>query len=112
MNPRHTWLWLFLAAALFGLVFAQHRYLRRHPPGPSKVLTNLKPSAVASIQVQLRGPLEIALGEVVEVRADGATSIRRAWTPAEFAAIARSAGVSFHHSVSPIYADQTLDIRY
>jgi len=44
--------------------------------------------------------------------ADGMASIRRAYTPAEFAAIARAAGVRFHHSVSLIYASQTLDIAY
>ena len=83
MNPRHTWLWLFLAAALFGLVFAQHRYLRRHPPGPSKVLTNLKPSAVASIQVQLRGPMEIR----AERTAVGWTLTKPLFYPAQAASI-------------------------
>lgn len=44
--------------------------------------------------------------------ADGMTSIRRAYTPEEFASIARRAAVPFRHSVSPIYASQTLDIVY
>lgn len=43
---------------------------------------------------------------------DGMASIRRAYTPEELAAIARATGVRFEHSVSPIYASQTLDIGY
>jgi SAM-dependent methyltransferase len=46
------------------------------------------------------------------VVSDGITSIRRAYTPDEFARIGRRAGVRFRHSVSPIYANQTLDIVY
>jgi SAM-dependent methyltransferase len=44
--------------------------------------------------------------------ADGITSIRRAYTSEELARIARRAGVRFQHSVSSIYANQTLDIRF
>jgi len=44
--------------------------------------------------------------------ADGITSIRRSYTPDEFAGLARRAGVPFRHSISRIYASQTLDIRY
>jgi SAM-dependent methyltransferase len=44
--------------------------------------------------------------------ADGITSIRRAYTPEEFARLARRAGAPFRHSVSPIFANQTLDIVY
>jgi SAM-dependent methyltransferase len=44
--------------------------------------------------------------------ADGITSIRRAYTPEEFAEIARRAGAPYRHTVSPIYASQTLDMVY
>jgi SAM-dependent methyltransferase len=43
---------------------------------------------------------------------DGIISIRRAYTPEEFADIARRTGVRFTQAVSPIYASQTLDISY
>jgi SAM-dependent methyltransferase len=44
--------------------------------------------------------------------ADGALSIRRAYTPSELARIAERAGVQFRHFVAPLYIRQTLDIRY
>jgi len=47
---------------------------------------------------------------------DGARSIRRAYTPAEFRRIASAAvqgiGATFQHSVAPFYARQVIDIRY
>ncbi len=59
MNPRQTWLWLFLAAALFGLVLIQNQFFHRHQTGPAKVLPSLKPSAVTSVQVALAGPVDL-----------------------------------------------------
>ncbi|HZT33311.1 MAG TPA: hypothetical protein VFA33_25715 [Bryobacteraceae bacterium] len=48
--------------------------------------------------------------------ADGARSIRRAYTPRELAALVRTAldgtGATFRHSVAPLYARQVVDIRY
>jgi 2-polyprenyl-3-methyl-5-hydroxy-6-metoxy-1,4-benzoquinol methylase len=43
---------------------------------------------------------------------DGMLSVRRAFTPAELAAIAKRAGVRYRHSVAPFYISQTLDITY
>ena len=44
--------------------------------------------------------------------ADGMASVRRAYTPAELARIARATGVRFRHTVAPGYVSQTLDITY
>jgi SAM-dependent methyltransferase len=44
--------------------------------------------------------------------ADGALSIRRAYTPEELGRIVGSTGVRFQHSIAPFYASQMLDIRY
>lgn len=43
---------------------------------------------------------------------DGIVSVRRAYTPEEFRAIAASTGVRFRHSVAPFYTRQILDIEY
>ena len=44
--------------------------------------------------------------------ADGAASVRRAYTPAEFARVARGTGVRFRHTVAFGYTSQTLDFTY
>ena len=44
--------------------------------------------------------------------ADGMASVRRAYTPVEFARVARETGVRFRHTVALGYSSQTLDITY
>jgi hypothetical protein len=44
--------------------------------------------------------------------ADGAASVRRAYTPAELARIVDSTGIRYTHSVAPFYAMQSVDIVY
>jgi SAM-dependent methyltransferase len=44
--------------------------------------------------------------------ADGMASVRRAYTSAEFARVARGTGVQFRHTVAFGYTSQTLDITY
>ena len=51
MNPKNTWLWMAVAAALFVLVLFHQRHAREANSGPVRVLPNLKPAAVTSIQV-------------------------------------------------------------
>lgn len=49
------------------------------------------------------------------IGADGATSIRRAYTPPELRSLARRAlngSGAFRHTVAPLYARQTLDITF
>jgi len=58
MNSRATWRWLLVAAVLSIAVFVHHRFFRKTPVAAIKILPNLKPAAVSSVQVQL-GQLEI-----------------------------------------------------
>ena len=51
MNPKNTWFWLAVAAALFVLVFFHQRHEREANTGPVLVLPNLKPTAVTSIKI-------------------------------------------------------------
>jgi len=44
---------------LFGLMLARNRYFRGHESGPGKVVPNLKPSAVESIQITLTNSAEL-----------------------------------------------------
>jgi SAM-dependent methyltransferase len=71
----------------------------------------------------VRHPLPLALFRLFVaplvspiVGADGQTSIRRSYTPAELSRIAAVAlagsGAKFHHSVAPFYTRQVLDISY
>jgi SAM-dependent methyltransferase len=43
---------------------------------------------------------------------DGASSVRRAYTPGELARIVDATGVRYRHSVAPFFTRQTVDIRY
>ena len=53
MNPRNTWRWLLLVAALSALVFVHHRYLRKTEIGPVRILPKLNPAAVSTVQILL-----------------------------------------------------------
>jgi len=53
MNPRNTWRWLLLVAALSALVFVHHRYFRKTESGPARILPKLNPAAVTTVQILL-----------------------------------------------------------
>ena len=53
MNPRTTWRWLLLVAALSALVFVHHRYFRKTESGPARILPKLNPAAVTTVQILL-----------------------------------------------------------
>ena len=59
MNPKHTWIWLFVAAGLFAFIFFFERHLQRAAPGPSPLLPGFKASAVSSVRVLPAGQSEI-----------------------------------------------------
>jgi len=59
MNSRNTWRWLIVAAALFGFILFQQRYLRKTGGGPVKVLPGLKAAEVTKVQVRPAAQLEI-----------------------------------------------------
>src|SRR5882672_10712201 len=58
MNPRTTWRWLLLVAALSALVFVHHRYFPKTESGPARILPKLNPAAVTTVQI-LVGQAEI-----------------------------------------------------
>jgi hypothetical protein len=59
MNPKGTWKWIVVAAALLACIVASERYLRRPETGPTRVLPEINPAAVTSIAVQPAGHLGI-----------------------------------------------------
>jgi hypothetical protein len=52
MNPKNTWVWIAVAAALLVLVFFHQRHASKAGSGPARVLPNLRAAAVTSIQVR------------------------------------------------------------
>jgi hypothetical protein len=59
MNPRNTWHWLVIAAALFGLIFLLQRHTHKPSSGPAKILPGLRAEAVTSVQVRPAAGLTI-----------------------------------------------------
>jgi hypothetical protein len=59
MNPRTTWLWTGIAAALLAFIFLFERRLHHPPAGPPKVLPALQAASVSSIRISPKGQLEI-----------------------------------------------------
>ena len=59
MNPRSTWLWILVAAALLGAIFVSRQVPRKAPSGPQKILSLLETSKVSSLVVRPAGQLEI-----------------------------------------------------
>lgn len=55
MSYKATWIWLLIAGVLFAVIY----FLRPHPPGPAlgpgKILPQLNPAAVTSVQVRPGG---------------------------------------------------------
>lgn len=59
MNPRHTWIWLALAAGLFSFIVFYERGIKPPDAGPRKVLPGLVLSDIRAVQVLPRGQLAI-----------------------------------------------------
>jgi hypothetical protein len=59
MNPRNTWFWTGIAAALFLFIYCFERHLHQPPAGPPKVLPAFQPGAVRSLGIIPKGQLEI-----------------------------------------------------
>ncbi len=52
MNPRNTWRWIVVAVVLFAFILFQQKFLQQPSRGPDKVLPELRPVAVTSVQVR------------------------------------------------------------
>ncbi len=59
MNSKTTGIWFTIAAALFALIFVFERFLQPAAPESSRLLLELRPPAVTSVQVIPSGALEI-----------------------------------------------------
>jgi hypothetical protein len=59
MNSKTTGIWFTIAAALFALIFIFEHFLRPSAAEPSRILPELRPPAVTSVQVIPSGALEI-----------------------------------------------------
>lgn len=59
MSARVTWFWFWVAVALAAAIIVDHRFIRRPPPGPARVLPRLDPATVTSVYVRPAGQLEI-----------------------------------------------------
>ena len=83
MNSKTTGIWFTIAAALLALIFMLERFLRPAAVEPSRILPELHPHAVTSVQVSPSGAFEIRAD-----RTDGAWQLTKpAPYPAQSAAI-------------------------
>jgi hypothetical protein len=78
MNSKTTGIWLVLAVALFAVIFALHHFLRPAAPESSRILPEMRPANVTSVQVFPSGTLEI--------RADRTNEMWRLTKPVVYAA--------------------------
>lgn len=51
MNPKHTWLWVLVAAGLFTAIFLHHRFAPKPATGPARLLPGLETGAVTSVEI-------------------------------------------------------------
>lgn len=76
MNPRHTWLWIFLAGGLFLFIFFIERHVQKPPAIPERVLPGLHADAVTGIRIVPENGAQIRA-----VRSNGVWSLEPyAWT--------------------------------
>jgi hypothetical protein len=59
MNPRSTWFWILVAAALLGAILLSRQVPRKRPAGPQKILSLINTTKVSSVVVRPAGQLEI-----------------------------------------------------
>jgi Domain of unknown function (DUF4340) len=59
MTAKSTWFWIFLAAGLFGAIYALNQHRPPPNPGPPRILPELKVSEVTRVQVLPANGLEI-----------------------------------------------------
>lgn len=59
MNPKHTWIWIMVAALLGGIILISEQFRRPPAPGPIAVLPDFRARTVVSVQVRPAGALEI-----------------------------------------------------
>jgi hypothetical protein len=61
MNPKHTWIRVAVAAALFAFIFFFERHLREPPSGPVRILPSFNPAVVTGMQIQPANQMPIRI---------------------------------------------------
>ena len=59
MNARNTWIWVCVAGALFAFIYFYERGAHHTLPGPARILPNLNPALVTSVQVRPAGRIQL-----------------------------------------------------
>jgi len=59
MNSKSTWVWLGIAAVLFGVIFSVEKFGPKPPAGPGPLLPDFQAALVTSVQLGLQDQLEI-----------------------------------------------------
>ena len=64
MNPKNTWMLVVLAGGLFAFIYFVERHIQPPPPVVARVLPNLNPDNVSSIEILPRGQFKIRVERV------------------------------------------------
>jgi uncharacterized protein DUF4340 len=80
MSSKKTILWLTVAALLFSFIFFYQRHVRPLPPGPAKVLPELRTELVTSVLIRPFGPAQL------QIRADRTNGVWRLSQPLSYPA--------------------------
>src|SRR3974390_3521823 len=61
MSAKTTWVWILIAAGLFAFIYFYHPHSRKPAVGLPRILPNLKPEAVTSVQVRPGGTAQLQI---------------------------------------------------
>ena len=64
MSAKNTWIWILIAGGLFVFIYFYRPHAHKPPPGPVRILSNLKAEAVTSLQIRPGGTPQL------QIRAD------------------------------------------
>ncbi len=59
MNLKNQWIWVVIAAGLLGFILVERQVKTPSQTGPIRVVRDLRPGAVTSVQVRPKGQLEV-----------------------------------------------------
>ena len=79
MSSKKIWVWLWVAVGLFAFIIIYQRHAHKPPEQPAKILPDLSPAAVTSIQLR-PGP------DQLEIRAERTNRVWYLTEPAAYSA--------------------------
>jgi len=59
MKFKYQWIWVIVASGLFGFILVERQFKTHSKLGPEKVIGDLRPASVTSVQVRPKGQLEV-----------------------------------------------------